>query len=233
MTAVSIRSSFPSRDDRYSRYVPSVGARRRGLLRRSEGRSAPMASLAVVFISIAVSTVTMPVYAVDTYSVASNPYEVQAVQVGGAHTLPALNGDAYSVVRRGVSSYRPAVFGLSAALVPVPYTPSSVLDVASEYVGVPYRFGGADPSYGFDCSGLVKYVFARFGIALPHSVSGQAAAGRIVPSSQARPGDLVFMPGHNGFYVGPGLILHAPDYGRSVRVARIWTDNYYIVRVGG
>ena len=107
----------------------------------------------------------------------------------------------------------------------------SVYSVASGYQGVPYVYGGATPA-GFDCSGFVMYVYAQFGISLPHSSTGQGAAGTRIPVSEAQPGDLVIMDGHDGFYAGNGNILHAPYEGASVRVQPIWTSFYYIVRLG-
>ncbi|SMH32065.1 Cell wall-associated hydrolase, NlpC family [Rathayibacter oskolensis] len=112
------------------------------------------------------------------------------------------------------------------------YSLSAVFGTAMQYQGVPYVFGGADPS-GFDCSGLVMYVFAQYGISMPHSAAGQAAMGTRIPVSEAQPGDLVIMPGHDGFYAGNGNILHAPYPGASVRVQPIWTPDYYIVRIAG
>jgi len=112
------------------------------------------------------------------------------------------------------------------------YSLSAVYNTALQYQGVPYVFGGADPS-GFDCSGLVMYVFAQYGISMPHSAAGQAAMGTRIPVSEAQPGDLVIMPGHDGFYAGNGNILHAPYAGASVRVQPIWTSDYYIVRIPG
>ena len=112
----------------------------------------------------------------------------------------------------------------------VPPTLASVFSVAQQYLGVPYVYGGATPA-GFDCSGLVKYVYAQFGISLPHSSAGQGAAGTQISESQAVPGDLVVMPGHIGFYAGNGMILHAPYEGTVVRTQPIWTSDYYIVRI--
>ena len=108
---------------------------------------------------------------------------------------------------------------------------SSVYSVASQYQGVPYVYGGATPA-GFDCSGFVMYVYAQFGISLPHSSTGQGAAGTRISLADAQPGDLVIMDGHDGFYAGNGNILHAPYEGASVRVQPIWTSDYYIVRLG-
>jgi cell wall-associated NlpC family hydrolase len=106
-----------------------------------------------------------------------------------------------------------------------------VVQVALQYQGVPYRFGGSTPA-GFDCSGFVQYVYAQFGVSLPHSVSGQSAAGVRISREDARPGDIVIMAGHNGIYLGNGTFIDSPRSGGFVSVRPIWTDNYYIVRVG-
>lgn len=108
---------------------------------------------------------------------------------------------------------------------------ASVFNVASQYQGVPYVFGGATPA-GFDCSGFIMYVYAQFGISLPHSSVGQGAAGTRISIEDAVPGDLVIMNGHDGFYAGNGNILHAPYTGQKVRIQPIWTSDYYIVRIG-
>ena len=108
---------------------------------------------------------------------------------------------------------------------------ASVYSVATQYIGTPYVYGGATPA-GFDCSGFVMYVYAQFGISMPHSSAGQGAMGTRISEADAVPGDLVIMPGHDGFYAGNGMILHAPYAGASVRVQPIWTSDYYIVRIG-
>ncbi len=106
-----------------------------------------------------------------------------------------------------------------------------VVQVALQYQGVPYRYGGSTPA-GFDCSGFVQYVYAQFGVALPRTVSQQAAAGVRISREDARPGDIVIMAGHNGIYLGNGTFIDSPRSGGVVSVRPIWTDNYYIVRVG-
>lgn len=107
---------------------------------------------------------------------------------------------------------------------------ASVFAVAQQYIGVPYVYGGATPA-GFDCSGLIMYVYAQFGISLPHSAAGQGAMGTRISEAEAVPGDIVMMSGHNGFYAGNGMILHAPYEGASVRIQPIWTSDYWIVRI--
>ncbi|HEV7847867.1 MAG TPA: NlpC/P60 family protein [Mycetocola sp.] len=108
---------------------------------------------------------------------------------------------------------------------------SQVFSVAQQYIGTPYVFGGSTPA-GFDCSGYIMFVYSQFGISLPHSVSGQAAAGKRISIQDAVPGDIVIMPGHDGFYAGNGNIMDAPAAGRSVSIRPIWTTDYYIVRLG-
>ena len=94
---------------------------------------------------------------------------------------------------------------------------------ALKFLGVPYVWGGASPS-GFDCSGLVLYVFARYGVSLPHFAAYQAQMGTAVSESQLEPGDLVFFGApihHVVMYIANGLIVEAPHTGDVVKVARL------------
>jgi cell wall-associated NlpC family hydrolase len=87
------------------------------------------------------------------------------------------------------------------------------------YLGVPYAWGGASPA-GFDCSGLVMYVFAQIGVMLPHFAAAQYQLGAPVARDQLQPGDLVFFDGlnHVGIYVGGGAMIHAPHTGAVVQI---------------
>jgi peptidoglycan DL-endopeptidase CwlO len=89
--------------------------------------------------------------------------------------------------------------------------------IALRYLGVPYVWGGSSPS-GFDCSGLVMYVYAQLGISLPHYTVAQWNA--TVPVSSPAPGDLVFFNGlgHVGIYIGGGQFVNAPHTGSVVRI---------------
>jgi len=91
--------------------------------------------------------------------------------------------------------------------------------IAARELGVPYRYGGSSPS-GFDCSGLVAYVYGKLGIRLPHNAAAQYAYGRAVDRSHLKPGDLVFFHGlgHVGVYIGRGRIIHAPQSGERVEI---------------
>ncbi len=113
------------------------------------------------------------------------------------------------------------------------YSQSAVVNIGLQYVGTPYQYGGTTPA-GFDCSGFTSYVFAQVGISLPHSVSGQAAMGTKISRADAVPGDLVVFNDHShiGIYMGNGAILDAPYPGKTVQTRQLWTDAYYIVRIG-
>ncbi|AMM19294.1 hypothetical protein AX769_03040 [Frondihabitans sp. PAMC 28766] len=113
-----------------------------------------------------------------------------------------------------------------------PLDRSQVFDVALQYLGTPYVHGGADPS-AFDCSGLIMFVYAQFGISLPHYVPSQDAMGTTIPQSEAVPGDLVVFntDDHDGFYAGNGMIMDAPKPGGHVSVRPIWDAPHHFVRI--
>ena len=91
------------------------------------------------------------------------------------------------------------------------------------YLGVPYRWGGASPSTGFDCSGFTMYVFAQIGVSLPHYAAAQYGLGRAVAKSDVQPGDLVFFSGlgHMGMYIGGGNFIHSPRTGDVVKISSL------------
>lgn len=99
--------------------------------------------------------------------------------------------------------------------------------VAMQFLGVPYRWGGADPS-GFDCSGLIMYAYAKIGVSLPHNAAMQYGLGTSVSKDQLQPGDLVFFHGlgHNGMYIGGGQFIHAPRTGDVVKISSL-SDSWY------
>jgi peptidoglycan DL-endopeptidase CwlO len=100
--------------------------------------------------------------------------------------------------------------------------------IALRYLGIPYVWGGASPSQGFDCSGLVTYVYAQLGVSLPHHAASIWNYGSYVSRDQLEPGDLVFFNGlgHMGIYIGGGQFVHAPHTGDVVKISSIY-DGWY------
>ncbi len=103
--------------------------------------------------------------------------------------------------------------------------------LAKRFKGTPYRWGGDSPR-GFDCSGLVQYVYGRLGVHLPRVTYSQWHAGRHVPLHDLRPGDLVFFDhlGHVGIYTGHGWFVHAPHRGARVQASQLsqhWFHRHY------
>ena len=116
----------------------------------------------------------------------------------------------------------------------------TVLQRAFSLLGTPYRWGGNSPDSGFDCSGLVGYVFRTIGIDLPRVSRAMADEGTKVASRDAlAEGDLVFFGrrghiDHVGYYIGEGKFLHAPRTGRDVTVSSLtsgyWAQKYLEAR---
>lgn len=117
---------------------------------------------------------------------------------------------------------------------PQPSSLSQVaVNAAMSQQGVPYRFATSLPGVSFDCSGLTHYAWAQAGVYLPRNSRMQFAATPRVPSSEARPGDLVFFYNpisHVGLYIGGGQMVHAPNTGSVVHVRSVNWGN--VVGVG-
>ncbi len=115
----------------------------------------------------------------------------------------------------------------------------SIAGTALGLRGAPYRNGGSDPR-GFDCSGLIEYVYSQHGIAVPRTVEELHDAGRDVPTQDVQPGDLVFFdttgrgPSHVGMSIGGDEFVHAPSGAGVVRVERLgaayWAERFIGVK---
>lgn len=163
---------------------------------------------------------------------------MQAMRRGGAAGLPVMMATA--LLAAGCA-------GTPVAPTPMPATAGSatsnargpIAQLALSMVGVPYRYGGAHPNEGFDCSGLVYYTYTSNGHAVPRTSREQFNAARGIPLAQAAEGDLVFFRdqdklSHVGIYLGGGQFVHAPSSGGTVSVANIDAPYYqrHLVAVG-
>jgi peptidoglycan DL-endopeptidase CwlO len=139
--------------------------------------------------------------------------------------------DATTAVAASPTSTDESVSGGTVAAPPSPY--GGVVGIAMQYLGVPYRWGGADPS-GFDCSGFIMYVYAQVGVSLPHHAASQYGIGVSVSKDQLQAGDLVFFNGlgHAGIYVGGGSFIHAPHTGDVVKISSLYDSWYASTWVG-
>jgi len=116
---------------------------------------------------------------------------------------------------------------------------SAITELALSMVGVPYRYGGADPGTGFDCSGLVYYSYTKNGHVVPRTAMAQFDASARITLEQAAKGDLLFFTdqeklSHVGIFLGEGQFIHAPSSGGAVRVANVDAPYYrrHLVAVG-
>lgn len=106
-------------------------------------------------------------------------------------------------------------------------TGSAIAEAAKHFLGIQYRWGGTSPTTGFDCSGLVQYVFNKFGVHIPRVAADQFNAGHKVSATQTRPGDLVFFSNaaqgvhHVGMVLGNGLFIQAPRTGDVVKISKL------------
>jgi cell wall-associated NlpC family hydrolase len=109
-------------------------------------------------------------------------------------------------------------------------------DLAESYAGSPYAWGGASPA-GFDCSGLVMWVYQQFGVEVAHVAEGALSVGTPVERDALRPGDVLVFgdtyrsgPSHAGIYLGDGRFVHAVDEAHGVMVSSLeseyWSAHY-------
>ena len=143
--------------------------------------------------------------------------------------MHALHGLALTtaLLLGGCSSSHPSVRAPSAVSRLSADQSSDIAIHALGLVGTPYRYGGNTPDSGFDCSGLIGYVYkSRAGVAPPRTVAQLNGFGQPIDADELRTGDLVVFgadraPTHAGIYVGQGRFVHAPSTGGTVRLDQI------------
>ncbi len=159
------------------------------------------------------------------------------VKVGS--TTGYISGDYVSITNEGQTS-NPLV--KETPLVESIYTGADIAAKTEEYLGVPYLWGGFTP-VGFDCSGLVQYVYKHFGISLERTTYYQVHQGKTVDRNNLKPGDLIFFTtnesdpndiSHVGIYKGNDLFIHAPKPGDVVRISNLnsayYSNAYYVAK---
>lgn len=224
------------------RFIVSLVRNAKPTARRAVLSDAARQGSVVVLVSALVGTISLPAYAFSPEIIAQSESTQEVTVTSGAalaveHSTFRATSRAELERLRGAGQIAYAPYhGPSASdyLKNPPYPEFSlakVFEVGKKYIGSPYRFGGENPS-GFDCSGFVMFVYAQFGVALPHNAGAQGAMGKPIRLADARPGDIVMMAGHNGIYAGNGMILDAPAAGGVVSIRKIWTSDFYIVRLG-
>ena len=116
---------------------------------------------------------------------------------------------------------------------PASATGQALADYALQFQGYPYVSGGNTPS-GWDCSGFVQWVFAQFGVSLPHFSGAQMSVGTAVGSiAEAAPGDIIVNTQHAAIYIGNGMVINAlnPAQGTQVTSMAVFSGGYAIRRV--
>ena len=161
-------------------------------------------------------------------------YQVKAGNITGY-----VSGDYVTVSDEGNTT---APLVKETPLISASFTGMDIVNKAKEYIGVPYLWGGFTPM-GFDCSGLVQYVYKQFGINLERTTYYQVHQGQIVEKSNLREGDLIFFTtndddpndiSHVGIYVGNDMFIQSPKPGDTVRISNLnsayYTNRYYVAK---
>jgi peptidoglycan DL-endopeptidase CwlO len=146
-------------------------------------------------------------------------------------TAPATTTAPTTTTPPPTSTTAPPTTTVSAPPPPTTAGHPAAASIALGYLGVPYQWGGATPA-GFDCSGLVMYVFAQLGVQLPHYAAAQYQLGSPVSRADLQPGDLVFFDSlnHVGIWLGGNQFIDAPQTGDVVKIETLsdWYAKNYV-----
>lgn len=120
---------------------------------------------------------------------------------------------------------------------PVSPNAKGIIQLAKQFLGTPYKWGGANPKTGFDCSGFVQWLMARKGVKVGRTTYDQIKQGQPVGRKQLKPGDTVFFQKagdvhHEGLYIGHGQFIHAPHTGDVIKISSL-SDPYYAQQFAG
>lgn len=161
--------------------------------------------------------------------------QLYGTSVDNIRTLNGLTGDALFAGESLKVTGTPTAVSVSRSGSSA--TGSRVIAKAAQYLGTPYRYGGASPG-GFDCSGFTSYVFQQFGISLNRSAAGQYGQGSAVSKASLIAGDLVFFNtyggvSHVGIYTGNGEFIHSSSPQSGGVIYSALSESYYASRYVG
>ena len=164
--------------------------------------------------------------------------ESQAEKDQKAHEQAEAEAQAQAAQAQAQAESQAASRSSDRASISVPTAPASatgqaLADYALQFQGYPYVAGGNTPS-GWDCSGFVQWVFAQFGVSLPHYSGAQMSVGTAVGSiAEAAPGDIIVNTQHAAIYIGNGMVINAlnPAQGTQVTSLAVFSGGYAIRRV--
>jgi len=171
---------------------------------------------------------------IDQVTARIEQIQTQLAQLAG--TTPS-TADAFATTMNGVSGTDSSGASTSSSTAGAGTTGADVVADAKKYLGVPYVWGGTDPSKGMDCSGLVQRVYKDLGYDLPRVSYDQATQGTAVPSlAQAQPGDILCFGSpvhHVAIYIGGGKMIEEPHTGESCKISDVYETPTQIRRIIG
>lgn len=153
-----------------------------------------------------------------------------------SYTLPKLSAKKHTIrvkftpTGATAKTTKPATH--SAKITVTKSASQKIVAEAKKHIGVKYRSGGTSPRTGFDCSGFTSHVYKKaINKKLPRTSSAQKHSGKKVSRSQAKPGDLIWTPGHVAIYLGNGKMIDAPTPGKAIQVRNMWQSNPTFIRL--
>jgi cell wall-associated NlpC family hydrolase len=174
------------------------------------------------------TSIPRPIVAHDHHVGPDTGFQKHITVTAVTHTLCVLAGNLRAGASTGLGCFTMNPAGQ--IVKPAPDRNTAIATLASKFVGYRYVEGGGSPAQGFDCSGLVQYVYQNAAhISLPHLAQAQFSRARPISAAQARPGDLVFFHSgggvfHVGIYAGPNRMWAAATPADGVRFQTIWSS---------
>lgn len=204
----------------------SAGTLKAGLTAQAAKAATQNASITVAADAKAAADVTAASGVAKTEDTAKIEAEKKAAEEKAAEEAAAAAAAAATTTTTSAGS----TASTSAATTTAAASSSSIVATAMQYVGSAYVYGAAGPS-AFDCSGLVSYVYAQYGISLPHQSEAIKNSGTVISASAAQPGDVIWWSGHVAIYAGNGMMVSADNPSAGVTYRAVDAGGTY-VRIG-